>query len=169
MSSSGISRSLSLHALQLLETAMADECVNIEHEEVFGESIEPITKRRRMSGDAGSCTKQASKRSYGKKRKYQGNQHTKIAKRKQTTPVSERKVKRIYKQEMTGHVEGYRLIDMGLVQCLVSSLACPECHEKALVLEGDGCKKKVLSILLLCCVQNVITSSAVIRQKLFNH
>ena len=37
------------------------------------------------------------------------HQHTKIAKRKQTTPVSERKVKCIYKQKMTGHVEGYRL------------------------------------------------------------
>ena len=48
---------------------MADACVNIEDEEVFGESIEPIT----MSGDAGRCTKQASERRYGKKRKYQGN------------------------------------------------------------------------------------------------
>ena len=68
---------------------MDDECVNIEHEEVLDELIEPIPKRRRMSGDAGRCAKQASKRSYGKKRKYQGNQHTKIAKRKQTTHVSE--------------------------------------------------------------------------------
>ena len=76
----------------------------------------------------------------------------KIAKRKQTTPVSERKVKCIYKQKMTGHVEGYRLIDMGILQCLVSSLACPECHEKALVLEEDGCKKKGIPyfITVLC-------------------
>ena len=53
---------------------------------------------------------------------------------------------------MTGHVEGYRLICMGLLQCLVSSLACPECHEKALVLEEDGCKKKdlVYFITVLC-------------------
>ena len=55
---------------------------------------------------------------------------------------------------MTGPVGGYRLVDMGLLQCLVSSLACPECHEKALVLVKDGCKKKILSILLLCCAQN---------------
>ena len=61
---------------------MDDERVDIEHEEVLDESVEPITKRRRMSGDAGRCAKQASKRNYGKKRKYQGNQHTKIAKRK---------------------------------------------------------------------------------------
>ena len=146
-----------------------DECVNIEYEEVLDESVEPITKHRRISGDAGRCAKQASKSCYGKKRKYQGHQYTKIAKRKQTTPVSERKVKCICKQKMTGHVEGYRLICMGILQCLVSSLACPEYHEKALVLEEDGCKKKVFPILLLCCAQNVITSLAVIRQKLFNH
>ena len=129
-----------------------DECVNIEYEEVLDESVEPITKHRRMSGDAGRCAKQASKSCYGKKRKYQGHQHTKIAKRKQTTPVSERKVKCIYKQKMTGHVEGYRLICMGILQCLVSSLACPECHEKALVLEEDGCKKKGIPyfITVLC-------------------
>ena len=69
---------------------MDDECVNIKYEEILDELVEPITKRRRMSGDAGKCAKQASKRSYGTKRKYQGNQHTKIAKRKQTTPVFEK-------------------------------------------------------------------------------
>ena len=66
--------------------------------------------------------------------------------------MSERKVKRIYKQKMTGHVEGYRLIDMGLLQCLVSSLACPDCHEKTLVLEENGCKNKGIPyfITVLC-------------------
>ena len=44
-----------------------DECVNIEYEEVLDESVEPITKHRRMSGDAGRCAKQASKSCYGKK------------------------------------------------------------------------------------------------------
>ena len=41
---------------------------------------------------------------------------------------------------------------MGILQCLVSSLACPECHEKALVLEEDGCKKKGIPyfITVLC-------------------
>ena len=61
---------------------MADECVNIELEEVLDESIEPITKHGRMSGDAGRCTKQESKTRYGKMRKCQGNQHTKKATRK---------------------------------------------------------------------------------------
>ena len=70
-----------------------DERVNIEYEEVLDESVEPITKHCRMSGDAGRCAKQASKSCY------QGHQHTKIAKRKQTTPVSERKVKCIYNRK----------------------------------------------------------------------
>ena len=40
-----------------------DECVNIEYEEVLDESVEPITKHRRMSGDVGRFAKQASKSS----------------------------------------------------------------------------------------------------------
>ena len=53
---------------------------------------------------------------------------------------------------MAGPVEGYRLIDMELLQCLVSSLACTECHEKTVVLEEDVCKKKGLAyfITVLC-------------------
>ena len=54
-----------------------DECVNIEYEEVLDESVEPITKHRRMSRDAGRCAKQASKSCFGKKRRspaYQNSQ-----------------------------------------------------------------------------------------------
>ena len=71
-------------------------------------------KRSRDVGDAGRCSKQSSKRSYGpKKKRFAGNRYTKAKK----------------------DLEGYRLLDINLLESMVASLSCPE-----LYLEEDEIK-----------------------------
>lgn len=58
------------------------------------DSSEPESKRIRLSGDGGRCIKQSSKRTYTKRRKFAGNQYTKIAQQKMKTPTTISKKKK---------------------------------------------------------------------------
>ena len=63
-------------------------------------------------------------------------------------------MKRVYKQKKVSPIEGYRFVDMELLQALVTSLACPECYENKLVLEEDNSKKKRLaSYIIVSCTE----------------
>ena len=105
-------------------------------------------KRSRDVGDPGRCSKQSSKRAYDSKKKriFAGNRYTKI-KKDGGTPVSVIKIKRVKKRK-TFNVEGYRFVDIQILEDMVSTLCCPECYEKNLYLEEDAIKKKGLAVYL---------------------
>ena len=104
--------------------------------------------RSRDVGDAGRCSKQSSKRRYTKrKRIFYGNRHTKSAESSTSkkTPVSVQKIKTVKRRKICKN-EGFRLVDIGILEDMVSSLACPECFENDLYLEEDHSKKKGLAV-----------------------
>ena len=116
---------------------------------------DPDTKRLRLQGDGGRCKKELSRRTYQKKRKFSGNQHTKNNnKTKVTKTVSEKKVKRVKKQKKSNPIEGYRLMDMEILNEMVTSLSCPQCYELSLEVSEDDAKKKGLaSQLIISCTE----------------
>ena len=107
----------------------------------------PSNKRQRQQGDQGRCSKQLSKRTYSRKRKFGGNRTKKTTTNKLT--ASEKKVKQVKKQKKVDVIEGYRIVDMGLLQTLITSLACPDCLSTKLHLEENDKKKKGLSSFLV--------------------
>ena len=85
----------------------------------------PGSSKKRPTGNAGRCSKQASKRRYTKKRKN-------VGKKKQDnllitkTPVSVKKVKNIKKVSanvLKQTPQGYRLIDLSILQDVFLMLA----------------------------------------------
>ena len=52
------------------------------------------------------------------------------------TPVSVQKVKRIIIKKKRCNLEGYRLMDIKIIEEMISSLCCPCCFEKDLAAEG---------------------------------
>ena len=61
------------------------------------------------------------------------------------TPVSVQKIKTVKRRKICKN-EGFRLVDIGILEDMVSSLACPECFENDLYLEEDHSKKKGLAV-----------------------
>ena len=112
------------------------------------ENTVATNSRKRPSGDSGRCTKQSSKRNYSsKKRKGPPNRYTKLkdgAAKKKDSPVSVKKIKRIRKRK-TCCLEGYRLIDVQILENMICSLACPSCFEKDLFVVEDPIKRKGLA------------------------
>ena len=115
-----------------------------------------VTKRERNdTGDAGRCVKQSAKKRYTGKRKYCGNQYTKVkGANSNTTPVSHKKVKYVKKRK-TDNNEGYRLFDIQIFEDIVSSLACPDCFEKRLYVEENHSKKKGFACFISVCVNTI--------------
>lgn len=110
--------------------------------------------RLRGHGDAARCSKQSSKRTYTKKRRFYGKPGAgtgtaKVAKR---VAVSLKKVKKIRKSS-SSYSQGYRLMDMAVLHDIISCLGCPECHEcDSLYLEEDPVRKKGLaSMIVIAC------------------
>ena len=102
-------------------------------------------KRKYEEGDAGRCSKQASKRNYSRKRRFKGNQFTsssgsgdgtgsKKSKIKKI-PASLKKVKHIRKLANKKMMEGFRIIDITILSNLISCFACPECKQCSLLLD----------------------------------
>ena len=112
--------------------------------------VEESSSRKRPPGNAGRCVKDAAKRKYPKKRvhwrkKRAANDDQNLTpEKKLDTPVSVKKVKQIKKVNKS-KCEGYRLVDMEIMQAIISQLCCPECYENKLILEEDDYKKKGLS------------------------
>ena len=103
------------------------------------ENTVPTNSRKRPSGDSGRCTKQARK-----KRKGPPNRYTKLkngATKKKDSPVSVKKIKRVRKRK-TCCLEGYRLIDVQILENMICSLACPSCFETDLFVVEDPNKKE---------------------------
>ena len=63
------------------------------------------------------------------------------------TPVTIKKMKRI-KRKKACNLEGYRLLDINMLENMVASLSCPECFENNLYLEGDEIKKRRALLLI---------------------
>ena len=109
--------------------------------------------RKRPAGDSGRCAKQSAKRTYGKKRRN-------VGKKKEDSgtkpPVSTKKVKRIKSvpvKQLRACSQGYRLMDLSVLQNVFTALKCPQCEEQGtLILEEVHEKQKGLaSNLVLCC------------------
>ena len=120
----------------------------------IGETINK-RKRERDTGDVGRCVKQSSKKGHSRKRKFVGNQFTKVKETKgNTTPVSHKKVKYVRRRKEE-NIEGFRLFDMQIFEDIVSSLVCPECYEKSLYVLENPLKRRVLLPTLVYIVSAV--------------
>ena len=122
-----------------------------------------ISEAPRPTGDAGRCTKQASKKVYGKKRRFYGNQHSSklpkptkthtrvVSELDKTATISSKKtVREVQLTQSRGNIEGYRLVDMTIFQEIIELLMCPECkHQGGLYVEENSTKRKGLSSCLL--------------------
>lgn len=98
-------------------------------------------RTRDGEGDQARCSKQGSKRKYVKtKRSFKGNRYTKNASK---TPVSLKKIKTIKRRKTTAN-DGYRFMDLKILEDFISSLCCPCCFEKDLYLEEHYIKRKCL-------------------------
>ena len=64
-------------------------------------------------------------------------------------PVTIKKIKRI-KRKKISNLEGYRLLDINLLESMVASLSCPECFENNLYLEEDETKKGSCFLYIYC-------------------
>lgn len=119
------------------------------------DEISQKDSRKRELGNAGRCTKKSSKATYSKKRKYHGKRTKTVAdvvssdnnkKRKSSVPVSQRKIKRVYKLPRKQSIQGFRFVDMQIMQDIISDLCCPQCYEVGtLYMEETSDKKKGLS------------------------
>ena len=80
-------------------------------------------------------------------------------------PVSAKKVKKVKQQQKISPIEGYRLVDMESIRYLITSLACPECYEKTLVVEEDKFKKKGLAPFIIVSCSNCFYESSSFTSK----
>lgn len=116
--------------------------------------MEPTSRitPKRPTGNAGRCTKQGSQRRYAKKRRNVGKKKEDGS---NTTPVSVKKVKTIKKVsvcEIRESPKGFRLLDLTILQDILSLLLCPDCAESSLYMyEKDERKKGLSSCLCLHC------------------
>ena len=118
------------------------------------------------TGNTDKCTKDSSKTKYSRIRKYHGNQHsnkktaemvsditaeasrsTKSRRKSVVTEddkkktASHKKLKNVVTTQFNS-LEGFRLIDMSILNNLLRLLCCPECLEHSLVIEEDITKRK---------------------------
>ena len=124
-----------------LEISIEDE-ENIQEESSHSKGIKRVYDD---TGNAGRCGKLMSKKTYSKKRKFHGNQHSKSTQPKKQNPASLRKVKSVRNLSSKKKLEGFRLFDMSILQTFIASLACPECHECTLYVSEDYAKRKGLA------------------------
>ena len=125
-------------------------------------SIVEKDDRIRALGDAGRCSKSTSKNVYRKGRKVHGNRYTKkgssITSTKEKKKVhdsrSHKKVIDIPTEFPKESIEGYRIIDMGILRDIINNLNCPGCNSKHLLLFENTQKKKGLASYLSvkCCI-----------------
>lgn len=144
------SGSLNLCTFKRIDTTMADAR---EPDEIEIDIPVEKVKKKYDIGDAGRCKKQLSKRTYSKKRRFCGNQHTKV-KPKQSKPASSTKVVSIRKGSSKHMIEGFRLIDMTVLRTLLNSVACPNCKTINLHIDEDHNKRRGLAIYMnVYCVE----------------
>ena len=96
------------------------------------------------------CSKQVSKRCHSKKRRFHGNQHSskKLDHNKKEVPISHKKVKGVRMLSSKKKVEGFRLLDMVILNGFITTLACPDCLECTITVNENFTKKKGLSSFL---------------------
>ena len=114
-------------------------------------------KRKYEEGDAGRCSKQASKRNYSRKRRFKGNQFTsssgsgdgtgskKSKSKSKKIPAALKKVKHIRKLSNKKMMEGFRIIDITILSNLISCFACPDCKQCSLLLDESHDKRRGLA------------------------
>ena len=107
---------------------------------------------KRSRGNAGRCTKQSAKRTYAKKRKNIGKKKDDSTTTTKSKQVSLKKVKRV-KKVLNSHIQGYRLLDLSILQDIFICLNCPDCQETGtMFLEEDHVRKKGLACnLVIAC------------------
>ena len=121
-----------------------------------GEIIQTTTHKREK-GNAGRCTKKSSKATYAKKRKYHRKRENNVnmSTKKSRVIVPLQKVKKVKKvpNKILQNVQGFRLLDMQILQDIISDLCCPECNEKGTFFaqENDDKKKRISSHLTVSC------------------
>lgn len=142
------------------------------------DEVGEVNKVKRPSGNAGRCVKDSAKRVYSSKVHWRTKLKRAAAasaaavsssaecKKKNEVPVSLKKVKKI-RTLKTKHIEGYRLMDMEIMQVIISQLCCPECGDaNTIFLEEDEYKRKGLSSFLSlkcsCGYQNCFYTSKVV-------
>ena len=89
--------------------------------------------RKREKGNAGRCTKKASKANYAKKRVPPSKRKQSVdgpsSSNSKKTSASQRKIKKVYKlnKKDLKNIQGYRFMDMQILQDMISDLCCPQC------------------------------------------
>ena len=129
--------------------------------------VKPRKKSTVTTGNADHCKKDGSKKKYCRKRRFGGNQYSNktdktsteeagtTKSRRQSVVTEEdkentatnKKVKNVFLKQ-SNSIEGFRLIDMPILQDLLGSLFCPECLEPSLNINEDMAKRKGLSSFL---------------------
>ena len=120
--------------------------------------------KARPSGNAGRCVKKHSRRVYSKRRKFAGNQFTKnknkngrkeqrksvVSSDAREATISGKKVVDISvpNPKPNEDIQGYRLIDMSILDGIVCKLLCPVCHDFGLNIYEDGSKRRGMSSLI---------------------
>ena len=143
----------------------------VEHVEELNDDVFPPKKRARGEGNAGRCTKQSSKKTYSRKKKFRGNRYTKkdsnVAGKSENKTVSEKKIKKVKIQKKSSTIEGYRMMDMVILETLVKALCCPDCYLQKLCLKEQEIKKKGLaSYLVVKCSNCNFTHSTYTSQQI---
>ena len=115
--------------------------------------VEKKSRKRKYceAGNIGRVTKDQTKRQYRKKRRFKGNQHTKKADtpKKPKSPASVKKIKHIRKPSSKCMLQGYRLMDINIMESLICALACPRCKKgSTLRLHEDHGKRRGLATYL---------------------
>lgn len=133
------------------------------------DSSEEINKKQ-PEGNAGRCVKKSSKRVYNNKRKFGGNQYTKIKKNNGTerrksvvsdeakrTSTSGKKVVDVPVSSIPKHnedIQGYRIIDMFILDAMINKLLCPKCKDFGLNLYEDQPKRRgMASLIFIKCTK----------------
>lgn len=111
--------------------------------------------KRKLIGNAGRCPKRNSKRVYTKKRKFSANQHTKNKQQKKRKSVvsdealeatiSGKKIVSINVPKPSDNIQGYRVIDMTILDSIVSKLLCPNCQDYGINIHEDSSKRRGMS------------------------
>ena len=106
-------------------------------------------------GDTGRCTKIPTKRVYSCKRKFHGNQHSKNKNKQQRgsvvtdearkATISGKKITDISVPKHNEDFHGYRLIEITILDGLVSKLLCPNCQDFGLNVYEDDSKRRGMS------------------------
>ena len=84
-----------------------------------------------------------------KKQRFHGNQHSKkLDHNKKEVPISHKKLTGVRKLSSKKNVEGFRLLDMVILDGFITTFACPDCLECTLTVNENFTKTKGLSSFL---------------------